>query len=390
MNEKIFQSYLMGGFECSTHRNWQKRRIDVIAATRHDEFAEADYARMLGIGMKTARDGIRWHLIEREPYRYDFSSAINQVRAANKTGIQIIWDLFHYGYPDDLDIFSPEFLVRFAKFSEAFTGFLLSENNQTPFFCPINEISFFSWIAGKIGAFYPYRKRNVNKLKRQLVRATISSIDAIREIAPDARFIQTDPAIRVTAAPEHLPRSRASARRYHLSQYDSFDMICGKLAPELGGGEKYLDIIGLNYYFDNQWMHPNGARVFNGYEDYCHLNLILRDYFERYKRPILIAETGIENEARPEWFRYICEEAKIAAENGVPVEGICLYPIVNHPGWDDDRHCHNGLWDYPNDTGEREIYAPLAEEIALRQHELEQFQTATLIDKSTNDLEMYF
>lgn len=366
MSKSIFQSYLMGGFECSTHRNWQGRRIDVIAATRHDELAEADYARMLEIGMKTTRDGVRWHLIEREPYRYDFSSVSNQVRAAKKTGMRVVWDLFHYGYPDDLDIFSTEFSVRFAKFSEAFTRFLLSENNQTPFFCPINEISFFSWIAGKVGAFHPYRKRRSNELKRQLVRATILSIDAIREIAPDARFVQIDPAIRVTA-PKHFPRSKATAANYHLSQYHAFDMICGKLAPELGGDEKYLDIIGLNYYSHNQWKHPGAERVFRGHEDYYPLNLILRDYFERYKRPILIAETGIENEARPEWFRYICEEAKIASENGVPVEGICLYPIVNHPGWDDNRHCHNGLWDYPDKVGVREIYVPLAEEIKLQQ-----------------------
>lgn len=338
----------------------------MIAATRHDELAEADYARMLEIGMKTARDGARWHLIEREPYRYDFSSVSNQVRAAKKTGMQIIWDLFHYGYPDDLDIFSREFPARFAKFSEAFTRFLTSENNQTPFFCPVNEISFFVWIAGKIGAFYPYRKRRGNELKKQLVRATISSIEAIRGVAPDARFIQIDPAINVSA-PIHLPRYRAEAKKYHLSQYEAFDMISGRRDSELGGNEKYLDIIGLNYYSDNQWKHPSGERIFRGHEEYHPLNLILRGYFERYKRPILIAETGIENEARPEWFRYICEEAKIASENGVPVEGICLYPIVNHPGWDDNRHCHNGLWNYPNETGKREIYAPLAAEIKFQQ-----------------------
>ncbi len=368
MSEKIFHSYLMGGFECSTHRNWQKRRIDVIAATRHDELAEADYARMLEIGMKTARDGARWHLIEREPYKYDFSSVINQVRAAEKTGIQIIWDLFHYGYPEDLNIFSPEFPIRFAKFAAAFAEFLASENKQLPFFCPVNEISFFAWIAGKIGAFHPYRRRRGAELKKQLVRATISSIDAIRSISPEARFIQIDPAIHVSA-PKLVPRYNADAKKYQLSQYEAFDMVSGRRDSELGGNEKYLDIIGLNYYSDNQWQHPSGERIFPGHEDYHPLNLILQDYFQRYKRPILIAETGIENEGRPEWLRYVCGEAKVASENGVPIEGVCLYPIVNHPGWDDNRHCHNGLWDYADKAGKREIYAPLAEEIDLQQGE---------------------
>ena len=49
---------------------------------------------------------------------------------------------------------------------------------------------------------------------------------------------------------------------------------------------------------------------------------------------------------------------------GVPVEGVCLYPIVNHPGWDDDRHCYNGMFDYADGRGNREVYEPLAEEVA--------------------------
>jgi hypothetical protein len=50
----------------------------------------------------------------------------------------------------------------------------------------------------------------------------------------------------------------------------------------------------------------------------------------------------------------------------VPVHGLCLYPIVNHPGWEDDRHCHNGLWDYADAAGERNIYAPLATELGTQ------------------------
>jgi beta-glucosidase/6-phospho-beta-glucosidase/beta-galactosidase len=362
MKKRIFQSYLMGGFECSTHRNYQKRRLDVIAATRHDEFAEADYERLLSVGMRTARDGVRWHLIEREPYKYDFSSAAKQVRAAEKTGIQIIWDLFHYGYPDDLDIFSQEFPVRFAEFAEAFIQFLSSENKETPLVCPINEISFFSWAAGEVGWFQPFGRGRGDELKRQLVRASIPAIDRIRAVCPTARFIQAEPAIHITSASNN-PQQLAAAEEYRLSQFHAFDLLSGKREPELGGGEKYLDIIGLNYYFDNQWRHPSGRRVYRGQKSYRPFNLIVREYFERFRRPMIIAETGIENEARPEWFRYIREQVQIAEASGIPVEGICLYPILNHPGWDDNRHCYNGLWDYANDEGEREIYAPLAEEI---------------------------
>jgi hypothetical protein len=52
-----------------------------------------------------------------------------------------------------------------------------------------------------------------------------------------------------------------------------------------------------------------------------------------------------------------------AAREGAPLHGVCLYPIVNHPGWVDDRHCHNGLWDYATDGGSRPVYEPLAREL---------------------------
>ncbi len=377
MNDPIFKSYLMGGFECSTHRNFKGKRIDVIAATRHDEFAENDYARMMRIGMRTARDGARWHLIEREPFRYDFSSALNQIRAARKTGIQIIWDLFHYGYPDDLDIFSPEFPVRLANFAEAFAKFLLTENGETPFFCPVNEISFFSWIAGDVGGFYPFERGRGDELKRQLVLSSILAIDKIRAICPGARFVQTDPAIRVTVSPKY-PQAAEDAKNYHQSQFHALDMLIGKRAPELGGNEKYLDLIGLNYYFNNQWRHPTGRRIRRGNKQYQPFREILREWSKRYQRPILIAETGIEKDARAEWFKYISEESRAAQSNNVEIEGICLYPIVNHPGWDDNRHCHNGLWDYPDENGNREIYHPLAEEIAVQNIEREKFENSAV------------
>ena len=363
----------MGGFECSTHRNYKGKRIDVIAATRHDEFAEADYACLMAMGMRTARDGVRWHLIEHAPFQYDFSSVLNQIRAAKKTGIQIIWDLFHYGYPADLDIFSTEFPVRFAGFAEAFTKFLLIENSEMPFFCPVNEISFFSWIAGDVGGFFPFERGRGDELKQQLVRSSILAIDKIRAVCPNARFVQTDPAIRVTVSPK-FPNARQDAENYHRAQFHALDMLCGKRLPELGGNETYLDIIGVNYYFNNQWRHPSGRRILRGNKQYIPFNQILGEWFERYQRPMIIAETGIENNARPDWFRYISEEVRTAQSNGAVIEGICLYPVINHPGWDDNRHCYNGLWDYPDNFGNRKIYEPLAEEIRRQAAEQEEFE----------------
>jgi hypothetical protein len=111
---------------------------------------------------------------------------------------------------------------------------------------------------------------------------------------------------------------------------------------------------------------------------------MLAEIYQCYGRPLFIAETGTEDVTRPVWLRYVSGEMRASIQQGVPVEGICLYPILNHPGWDNDRHCCNGLWDYPDEAGEREIYQPLAQELrrqrALMDSLLEPLQREELID----------
>jgi len=362
----------MGGFECSTHRDKRGRRLDLIASTRHDEFAEKDYARLMGLGLTGCRDSVRWHLIEPEPFKYDFTSLKRQVSAAQKTGIEVTWDYFHYGFPEDLDIFSAEFIERFVGFSKAVTKHLTSELGGRLLVCPVNEISFFSWAAAHTGTFFPAVRRRGTELKRHLVRAGIASSRAIKSIVPDATIMFTDPAIHVVSK-DPTPSKLRAAETYRLAQFEAFDMLLGRCRPELGGGNDVMDVIGLNYYFHNQWHHTNRRKLPLDHPLYRPLSEILSEYQERYNKPLVLAETGIEDDERPEWFRYVCGETRRALSMGVDIQGICLYPICNHPGWADDRHCHNGLWDYVDDTGEREIYSPLADEIKTQ---LPLFQTA--------------
>src|SRR4051812_42527893 len=177
----MFKSFFMGGFECSTHRPRPEKRLDLINATSHDRFILQDYQRLRNEGIFTAREGIRWHLIEVSPYQYDFSSVLPVLRAARDVDIQVIWDVFHYGWPDDLDIYSPEFIRRFVSFSRAFIQLLRDETDEVPFICPVNEISFFSWAGGHAGAFHPFSTGRAAELKRQLVKAAVQSIETMLE-----------------------------------------------------------------------------------------------------------------------------------------------------------------------------------------------------------------
>jgi hypothetical protein len=190
----------------------------------------------------------------------------------------------------------------------------------------------------------------------------LAATDAIRDVVPHARFIQVDPLINVVTEPGASEQQKHAAASYTRAQFEAFEMLAGRLWPQLGGNPNYLDIIGANYYVHNQWV-IGGKFIERDDPRYRPLHHLLGDLYRLTGKPLFLAETGIEDDRRPEWLRYIVDEVIIALEAGIPVEGICLYPIVNHPGWDDDRHCENGLWDYCNDSGHREIYIPLAEEL---------------------------
>ena len=361
----LFASMFHGGFECSTHRRAHDRaRVDVIAATHHDALAEQDYRTLQDHGILTVRDGLRWHLIEHSPGRYDWSSVVGQLAAARATGTEVIWDLLHYGWPDDVDIWSPTFVARFAAFAAAAAQVIRAATAGTRFYSPINEISFFSWGGGDAAYLNPFASGRGFELKVQLARAAIAAMDAIRAIDPAARFVHADPVINVITDPAR-PADAPHAEGQRQAQYQGWDLIAGRIWPQIGGRPDLLDIVGVNYYHNNQWIH-GGPPIDRQHPLHKPFYRILAETYARYGRPIFIAETGIEGDARPEWLAYICGEVRRAVALGVPVAGICLYPVLDHPGWDDGRYCPNGLL-HDEGMAPRRPFAPLAREIARQQ-----------------------
>lgn len=351
----LFRSFWMGGFECSTHINAHGIRLDMIAAVQHDRDCAADYGRLKEVGIQTARDGLRWHLIDRGD-GYDWSSWIPMLEAARTKGVQIIWDLFHYGWPDWLDIFSSDFVEYFAQFAAAAAKVHCDHADEPAWYSPVNEISFFAWAATR-GLMFPYALRRDGELKRQCVRAAIAAIQAIRSVDPAARFVAPEPLIH-NVPPLDQPWNTGPALAQRASQFEAWDLLTGRSEPGLGGSEEYLDVVGVNFYAANEWEVPGGRKLHwdAGSDDYrwMPLHRLLAEVHERYRRPIIIAETSHYGIGRAPWLNEISVEVQQARANGVPLEGVCLYPILDRFDWDDDSHWHNcGLWDLPVDGDKR-------------------------------------
>jgi beta-glucosidase/6-phospho-beta-glucosidase/beta-galactosidase len=343
----VFDSFWMGGFEAATHINGARQRLDIIAATQHDVQVDRDYQLLRSVGIRTVRDAARWTLIEREG-RFDFSSLAPMLVAAERHGMQVIWTLCHYGWPDDVDVFAADFPERFARYSGAVAQFVQSHTKRLPFYTPINEISFLAWAAGEGGWFYPFGHGRGVELKRQLIRANIASCDALWKVDRRARVVLVDPIIHVVP-PVTRPDLTEAALQQRQSQFEAYDMLAGVMDPDLGGHPRYVDIIGVNFYHSNQWEYPN---VRLRWEDtprdarWMPFHRLLAEVYDRYRRPLLVGETSHIGVARAEWLRELAAELWSANDAGVPLEGVCLFPIIDRMDWNDDNHWHNsGLWD---------------------------------------------
>jgi hypothetical protein len=118
----------------------------------------------------------------------------------------------------------------------------------------------------------------------------------------------------------------------------------------LGGSPELLDIVGFNYYYDNQWqLHPYRKLGWNDPEmdpRWRPLSVLLRDAYKRYGRPFAITETSHPGEDRPLWWRMIGQECAEVLRKGLPLWGTCIYPIIDRPDWDHLHQWHqSGIWD---------------------------------------------
>ncbi len=375
----LFESVFLGGFECSCQKLADGRRLDMLASTRHDELVAGDYLRLRNVGMTGCRDGVPWALVERGG-RFDFSRFTPMVRAARRHCVDVIWDLMHFGWPDDVDPFDASFPMRFGRYAAAFARWLSLETDRPTFVAPVNEMSFLAWAGGDVRCLNPFEAARSVELKAQLVRATIEAIEAIRLILPGARFLQPEPVINIVPSQEHW-KTWARVESDNLLQYQAWDMLTGRVWPSLGGNPRYLDIVGVNFYSDNQFT-SEGETVERGDVRYRPFAKMLLDVWRRYERPMIVSETGSEGAGRAPWLRYVSGQCIAALRQGCELHSVTLYPIVNHPGWSDDRHCRNGLWDYADETGRREPDADLLAEILRETPRLEAARSTMLRERT--------
>jgi beta-glucosidase/6-phospho-beta-glucosidase/beta-galactosidase len=352
--DKLFSSFFWAGYECTSAKTEKNFRLDMLSATKHDEYVKEDYQLLGELNIKTAREGFSWSRIDLGNNNYDFSRYVPILKAGQDLKIQQVWDLNHFDYPDRLNPYSEEFVSAFINYSFNAYKTLREYIKETLFIVPINEISFFAWIGADKGGWAPFKhgRKNGQEFKKQLVRAALGSMRELWKMDQNIRFIQVDPFMRRLDRPPVTKRSQKHVSEFNkVVRYEAWDMISGVSCPELGGDPKYLDIIGINYYIHNQeWVSGIGnslkfERISWTHNDRVPVGSLLQEIYDKYGKPMVITETGSFSENREMWWERIMQET-IEAKKTLPILGLCAYPILDRPDSTNFLVAKSGFWDF--------------------------------------------
>jgi hypothetical protein len=365
-------SFWMGGFDGADHVNPAGEALDMVAATGHEHRLDADYRAARRLGLSCVRESIGWRLCERPDGSFDMSRVMRMALAAQRQGVQILWTLMHYGLPRDLTLLDDALIPRFARFAGEVARVLVPLVPGPRFYTPINEIGHLSWAASTSGDVGPAGLHGDGAemdsrisgyvIKQRLVRAALAGMAAIRAADPQARFLHVEPIVHVVPRDAGDAEQLALARRISAFQWQVFDMLAGRIAPGLGGHPGALDCLGLNHHPASQWEVPGEQRLAWQQRDPRRqpLSALLYEVWRRYGRPMLLAETGHVGADRADWLHEVAGEARRARDRGLPLEGVCLYPLLDRPDGNDTQRWHRcGLWHLPRPDG-RSLNRPVA------------------------------
>ncbi len=295
------------------------------------------------LGAQAVREAVRWPTVDRGG-RLDLAEVRRLARAGRAAGVTQLWDLMHYGYPDDVAPFSNLFVERFARYCGEVAE-CCARRRRGPSTLRPSTKSLTTPGPGRGRLHGPFGRGRGGDLKRQLVRAAVQGMNAVWRVDPDAVALSVDPLVR-----QHAPAGRpdlaegAAFFNEHVV-FEAFDLLAGRLEPELGGSRRHLGVVGLNYYACNQWTVPTPEepqRFFSPDDDRwlplheqlwpCNSATAARSLWPRRR-------VGPQ---RASWLERLTLEAKAAHAAGVDLQGVCLYPVITSPDWEDPTAFFDG------------------------------------------------
>lgn len=337
------------GLECSCPTIAGNERVDQLRDTGHYEYWRTDLKLVRELGLRYFRYGPPIYRIFRGKNDYDWTFLDPVMQEMRRLGIVPIVDLLHFGLPDWLgDFQNPQWPEYFADYARTFA----ERYPWVRFYTPVNEI----YITAQFSAAFGWWNERlmsdaafVNNLKH-CVRASMLAMRAILDLRPDAIFVYSESTEYVhPGSPDMVQQAHFMNERRFLS----LDLLFGHdvsatmyryLLSSGMTGEEYQwfmnqrelrrhCIMGTDYYVTNEHViRPNGTSI--GAGDVYGYYVITRQYFDRYKLPVMHTETNRTHHLAVEWLWKEWMNLLRLRDDGIPIIGFTWFGLVDMKDWD--------------------------------------------------------
>jgi beta-glucosidase/6-phospho-beta-glucosidase/beta-galactosidase len=337
------------GIECSCPTIDGGVRVDQLRDTGHYQMWKTDLKLVRELNLRYLRYGPPIYRIWTGPGQYDWSQLDPIMSEMRRLGIVPIIDLLHFGLPDFLvDFQNPEWPDRFQDYAHAFA----ERYPWVRYYTPVNEIYVTALFSAAFGWWNERQMSDhafVTNIKH-CVKASLLAMKAILDLRPDAIFIYSESTEYVhPGSPDLVQQAHFMNERRFLSldllfAHDvSATMYRYILANNISADEYnwFMEqralrthcIMGTDYYITNEHiLKPDGRSI--GAGDVYGYYVITRQYFDRYRLPVMHTETNRTAQHAVEWLWKEWMNLLRLREDGVPIIGFTWFGLVDMKDWD--------------------------------------------------------
>jgi len=359
---------IWGGIECTVNR-LRDIYIDQVELTGHSHRIE-DLDLFSQLGITKLRYPVIWEKVyDHKSKKYNWDWTDERLNRLKELNIDPIAGLIHHGSgPYFTNLTDPGFPELFRDFAAAVAG----RYPWITFYNPINEPLTTARFSCLYGYWYPHLKDDLAFSKAMLneCRGVILAMQAINEINPSAKLIQTEDLANITSTKKLRYQSDFENKRRWLT----YDLLCGmvnqkhpmwKFFIDAGIHKTELeffiktprppDVLGANYYLTSERFldhhtrkyprHAIGRNKYQRYADveavrvkgsgYSGLYNLLKLMYARYKIPIAITEAHLSctREEQIRWFYEIYNTSKKLNAENVEVRAVTAWSLLGAFDW---------------------------------------------------------
>ena len=337
------------GIECSCPKVTGNIRVDELRDTGHYELWRTDLKLVRELGLRYLRYGPPIYKVFRGKDDYDWSFTDPVLHEMRRLGIVPIIDLVHFGLPDWLgDFQNPDWPGYFADYARHFA----ERYPWVRYYTPVNEIYVTAQFSASFGWWNEQLMSDVafiNNIKH-CVKASILGMRAILDLRPDAIFVFSESTEYVHPGSPNLVEQ---AHFMNERRFLSLDLLFGHDVSAtmyrylLNAGmpqDEYTwymaqrdlrshCIMGTDYYITNEHVLRTDGRSIGAGDVYGYY-VITRQYYDRYRLPVMHTETNRHQKHAVEWLWKEWMNLLRLREDGVPIVGFTWFGLVDMKDWD--------------------------------------------------------